>query len=472
MQPLLKTIWKLFTSIRLTVVLLLTLAGTSVIGTLIPQNQNPAEYFRVFGDFFSRLFSVLGFYDLYHSWWFQALIVLLTANIIICSIDRLSAIWQIVFVRNPSFRISKFRGLQHKEEFCNDRSPEFLEEVYLRFISRTFGTSRVEKTEHGYCIFGEKGRWTRLGVYAVHLSIVALLLGGLIGSLFGFEGYVNIPEGESVRNIYIGNAGKTLPLDFEIRCDDFDVSFYDTGAPKEFRSSLTLLEQGKVVRQKDIIVNDPLRFKGVNMFQSSYGRLPPKDLTLRITSRSTGMIYPVKVTLGKAVNLPENQGTLILKELENSANFRGNPIGAAFKGTLTPNDGNPVDILLPLRFPSFDKMRKGELVLSVAQIEQWFYTGLQVTRDPGVWLVYLGFIMMIIGCYVTFFMSHQQVCVEVVEEGTSSRVFVRGTANKNKMGMENRVKIISDKLKKLTPQEISGRQECAPHSPQSLGQNA
>lgn len=97
--------------------LLLTLATTSVIGTLIPQNQNPAEYFQAFGEFFFRMFSAFGFFDLYHSWWFQALLVLLALNIIICSIDRLSAIWKIVFIRNPTFRISKFRGLKYKEEF-------------------------------------------------------------------------------------------------------------------------------------------------------------------------------------------------------------------------------------------------------------------------------------------------------------------------------------------------------------------
>ena len=452
--------------------LLLTLATTSVIGTLIPQNQNPAEYFQAFGEFFFRMFSAFGFFDLYHSWWFQALLVLLALNIIICSIDRLSAIWKIVFIKNPTFRISKFRRLKYKEEFCNALSTEHLRESYSRFITRAYGTSRVEKTQKGYCIFGEKGRWTRLGVYAVHLSIVALLIGALIGSIFGFDGYVNIPEGESVSSVQLGSTNKTLPLDFELRCDDFNVSFYDSGAPKEYRSSLTILEQGKVIRQKDIIVNDPLRFKGVNMFQSSYGRMPPRDITLNITSRQSGQLYHQEVSLGKAINLPEDVGTLILHEFKNSASFQGNPIGEAFSGRLTPKNGKPVEVLLPLRFPSFDKMRRGVLVLSVADVKQRFYTGLQVTKDPGVWLVYMGFMMMIIGCYVTFFMSHQQICVEVVADAYSSRVIVRGAANKNKLGMENKVKKISEKLAKLTPEQEDNRQECAGHSTERIGQNA
>jgi cytochrome c biogenesis protein len=72
-----------------------------------------------------------------------------------------------------------------------------------------------------------------------------------------------------------------------------------------------------------------------------------------------------------------------------------------------------------------------------------------VTKDPGVLLVYAGFIIMIIGCYVTFFMSHQRVCIEIIKGKAKSRVIVTGTANKNKMGMQQRVKKLSDKLANL-----------------------
>jgi cytochrome c biogenesis protein len=80
---------------------------------------------------------------------------------------------------------------------------------------------------------------------------------------------------------------------------------------------------------------------------------------------------------------------------------------------------------------------------------QRYYTGLQVTKDPGVWVVYTGFIVMIIGCFITFFMSHQRLCVEVIKSGGKSRIIVTGRANKNKLGMQNRIKIISEKLAKL-----------------------
>jgi cytochrome c biogenesis protein len=446
---LLNKVWKFFTSIKLSIVLLISLAATSIVGTLIPQNEDPTAYAQAFGQFSFQLFSVLGLFDMYHSWWFQTLIVLLTANIVVCSIDRLSATWKIIFAKKPSFSVERFRRLKNKETFDDNRPPAQLKELYLPWVGRNFRQRCVETTEAGFSIFGEKGRWTRLGVYGVHASVIFLLVGGLIGSIFGFDGYANIPEGEAVNRIRIGNGGQTLPLDFQIRCDSFAVSFYDSGMPKEYRSRLTIVENGKPVVQKDIIVNDPLRYKGVNMFQSSYGQLPPKQATLSITSTKTGRDYRKKVAVGQAVELPEKMGTFVLEGIESSASFRGQNIGDALRGTLTPADGKPVAVLLPLRFPSFDKMRRAEQVIAVAELKPRYYTGLQVTRDPGVGLVYLGFILMILGCYVTFFMSHQQICVEVVAEANHSRVIVTGKANKNNLAMQTRVKKFAQKLADL-----------------------
>ena len=447
----LNKIWDFFTSVRLTIVILLTLAATSIIGTLIPQNQEPAAYFQAFGGFLYRLFDIFGLFDMYHSWWFQLLIVLLTINIIVCSIDRISANRRILFVKKPTFKLARFRNIKRKETFKDDRSMDQLQKVCQVFVKRHFRHNHIETTDTGCAIYGEKGRWTRFGVYTVHLSVVLLLVGGLIGSIFGFDGWVNIPEGESVSQVRLRSQERVLQLDFEIRCDDFDVSFYETGAPKEFRSSLTILEQGREVVKKDIIVNDPLRYKGVNMFQSSYGKMPSDRLVLSFTSAKTGMVYPLDAGLNQPLTLPEKLGTFVFKELRRSAKFRGHDIGDAYVGILTPPGGDPVEVILPLRFPSFDKMRKGEVRIAVVEQAQRFYTGLQVTRDPGVWVVYSGFILMIIGCYITFFMSHQQIFVELAASGKKTEVTVAGTANKSKTAMVTRIEAAAAKLAKSNP---------------------
>jgi cytochrome c biogenesis protein len=442
-------LWKFFASIRLTVFLLLSLAATSIIGTVIPQNQSPADYFHNYGEFFYNFFSALNIFDMYHSWWFQLLLFMLTINVIVCSFSRLSTTWKIVFVKIPPFNVSKFRRLSNKEEFTSNSSLEGLRNKYEHAASKKYGYCRTEQTDKGFCVLAEKGRWTRLGVYSVHLSVILLLLGGLIGSIFGFEGFVNIQEGETVNSIGLRKTEQIHNLDFAIRCDDFSVSFYETGTPKEFRSTLSIIEDGRSVLQKDIIVNDPLRYKGINLFQANYGMLSPEEITLNIMSRETGMVYKKKTKIGMPIVLPEGAGTFVIKEHRNSFIYKGIALGETFIGILNGKDGSSIDIMLPLNFAGFDKMRKGDLNFSVADYDNRYYTGLQVTRDPGVLVVYSGFVVMIIGCFVTFFMSHQRLCVEVVKNGNKTKVMVAGTANKNKLGMQARVKNFSRNLAKL-----------------------
>lgn len=444
-------IWKSFASVKLTIGLLLTLAATSIIGTLIPQNEAPAAYLQSFGETLYRVFSLLGLFDMYHSWWFRALILLLVVNIIVCSIDRLQATWKIIFARNPRFNIARYRQLKNKTEFNHDGAAAHLKELYLPVISRRFRFHRTEDSDNGFAIYAEKGRLTRLGVYVVHLSVVILLIGGLIGSIFGYEGFVNLGPGDSAHTIQLRSNNQILPLGFEIRCDDFIVEFYDSGAPKEFRSSLSILKQGKVVAQKDIIVNDPLHFEGISFFQASYGQLSPTEMILNFTSQPTGMIYSQTAAIGQPVEIPENLGTFTLKKFTRQANFKGHNIGEAFVGELTPSNGKPIEVTLPLKFPSFDKMRKGQVNIAIADFVPRYYTGLQVSRDPGVWVVYTGFILMIVGIYITFFMSHQQLCVAITTEGPKSQVMVAGTSNKNKMGMQKRVAQLAHRLENLPP---------------------
>ncbi|MBU0544919.1 MAG: cytochrome c biogenesis protein ResB [Proteobacteria bacterium] len=438
-------LWKFFASVKLTVMLLLTLAVTSVIGTVIPQNENPAAYIHEYGEFLYRIFNLLNIFDMYHSWWFQFLIFFLTINIVVCSIERLSSTWNRVFTKNPSFDIARFRN-SFKDEFPDNHTPEELKSVFLPVVSRSFRYTKIEETEKGFVIFAEKGRWTRLGVYAVHLSVILLLLGGLIGSFLGFDGSVNIPEGESVNSVILRNTGKEQPLDFEIRCIDFSVSFYESGAPKEYLSKLVILEKGKPVIKKDIIVNDPLRYRGINIFQSSYGTVRPENVELNFTNRETGMIYRKNAAIGEEIDIPEARGKFVIKEYTSSFNFRGHNLGEAFLGILTPPDGEPAELVIPLNYPSFDKMRKDDLIISVESSEKRYYTGLQVTKDPGVPVVYTGFILMILGCFVAFFMSHQRLCVEVMKKGGKTRVMVAGITNKNKMGMQARTRRMSKLL--------------------------
>ena len=460
-------VWKFFVSVKLTVFLLLSLAVTSVIGTVIPQNADPELYFHKFGPFLFRFFEVLDIFDMYHAWWFHLLLFLLIANIVVCSIDRLSATWKLVFPKNPTFNLAQFEKQKKIERFSVDAHQNELEEKYASLAVKKFGRQHVDKTGDGFVVFAEKGRWTRLGVYIVHFSIILLIIGAITGSLFGFQGFANIPEGESVDHVRLRNNGRVLPLGFTIRNEDFNISFYDTGAPKEFRSSLTILENGQPVVKKDIIVNSPLRYKGISIFMASYGEMAPEnetahdfsteDIHVNFTIKASGMVYKRKAEIGKPVNIPEGLGTFTLTAFNPAAEFRGQNIGAALIGELSPAQGEAVEVLLPLHFPNFDTMRGGGVVISVADQKQEtfspmkkedirYYSGLEINKDPGVWVVYSGFIVMIVGCFITFFMSHQQICIAVSGKGGQSDVRVMGTANKNKIGMQRQVEKFAEQL--------------------------
>jgi len=154
-------IWKLFVSIRLTVVLLLSLAVTSIIGTLVPQNASAEAYFHKYGAFLYRLFDILNIFDMYHSWWFQLLLLLLICNIIACSIDRLTSTWKLIFPKEKTFKLPTFQKLKQKESFTDPRLPEELETEFTAVFTKAFGPPRVEKTDQGFSLFAEKWRWTR-----------------------------------------------------------------------------------------------------------------------------------------------------------------------------------------------------------------------------------------------------------------------------------------------------------------------
>lgn len=459
----LDSMWNFFASVRLTVVVLLSLAILSIIGTLVPQNQSPSEYFQALGPFLYQIMATLDIFDMYHSWWFQGLIMVLVINIVICSIDRLKTSWKIIFPKKTVFNLERFRQNKERRRLDMTTALDKLQPLFEKRIVRSFRYCRTVSVEKGIAITAEKGRWTRLGVYCVHLSVVVLLVGALLGSLGGFEGFVNIPEGEQVNAIQLRSSSAPLSLPFTIRCDDFDVQFYEEGRrPKEFRSSLTILENGQPVLKKDIIVNDPLRYKGINIFQSSYGKMDtaasnrdapqqaPEKIELHFQSTASSMIYTKTVTLGSAVEIPEELGHFVVERYEQSADFKGMDVGPSLVGTLTIKNGAPETILLPLNFPKFDTMRRGTVIISVsksaASREIRYYTGLQVTKDPGVGVVYLGFIIMIAGCAVTFFMSHQRLVVEVQPKTGGVVVMVSGTANKNKFGFQQKVKRIADQL--------------------------
>ena len=73
------------------------------------------EYKKLYGEAFYNLIKVFNLDDMYNAWWFLLLIVILCINIVVCSIERLSITWKIIFPKKIKFSLQRFRELKNLE---------------------------------------------------------------------------------------------------------------------------------------------------------------------------------------------------------------------------------------------------------------------------------------------------------------------------------------------------------------------
>jgi cytochrome c biogenesis protein len=441
-------IWQFFCSARLAVYTLVLLALTSIIGTVVLQNGSEDDYIKFYGHGWANLIKTFNFDDMYHSWWFLGLIVILCINLVVCSIERLSTTWKIIFPKKIAFNADRFRRLKNLETFTLNKPLSQLSLECETVLSKSVGPLIKEEIEAGIVLYAEKGRWTRLGVYVVHTSLLLLFLGALIGSIFGFKANLNLDEGQTSDTASLLTTRNPVQLDFSIRCNEFEVKFYDTGAPEEFRSNLTLVQDGKDILTTDIRVNQPLRYKGINIFQSSYGSAPPDQVTLEIIAGQDNATMVRAIKIGEEIQLSDEKTQFKLEGFLPHFDFSGHDLGPTFIGRIFEADGKSFQIGLPLKFPTFDKMRKGHYAFVIKAAEQKHYTGLHITKDPGIWYVYAGFMLMIIGCWITFFMAHESYFIEIQTSGEkASTLSISGTSNRNSQGLRLKIRKLCHTLK-------------------------
>lgn len=447
-----QSIWDFFCSLKLTMFTLITLAVISIIGTVIPQGAPPPEYLHSISQNKLKLYKSLGFFDMYHSWWFILLLSSLSLNLLACSIKRLPGIWKTITrpVRIMDDGLEK--SLSNLTSIMTSGDAVILRDRVAAVLKTEFAEPVVTEADGAYHLFAQKTPWSRLAVYAVHLSVLVIFIGAIIGSLFGYKGFVNIPEGESVGKV-MSRSEKEIDLGFAVRCEKFSVSHYPNGAPKEFKSILTVLENGKPVAGYDrvpVIVNDPLNYKGITFYQSSYGKFGEHEFTISDPDGSSSQ--PLKMQSNGSAKLPDGSGICLQETTPDISRFQSGLSGPAAQVEVHLPNGQNKTFIVYSNNPAMNRMNlpyTGGKLLQYRGGEEFMYTGLQVAKDPGVWVVWIGCILMVVGIYVAFFMAHRRIWVRV-ESGT---VTIGGNSSKNQGGFQLFMEQLVIKLKKQLPLE-------------------
>lgn len=462
-------VWNFFTSVKLAVVIFVILSVTSIIGTLIEQNAEPERNIKVLAKLFGesaapaafRIFNSLGFMDMYHSWWFVTILLLLATNLIVCSLEKLPSIMRLVKEPMKPLSEEQIKKFGISREIALKGRHEDTKEMLKKTIKKVTGLNISEvREETGYQLYSQKGNYARLGVYIVHFSIIVILIGAVTGIFFGFKTFLPLPEGVTASSVE-GKKGEVIPLGFSIRCDDFNVEFYgNSDMPKKYKSSLSVIKDGKEVMKKTISVNDPLTYNGITFYQSSYGIVPGGGensvFKFRVTSKD-GRTEEADLKFGGSFTIP---GTNLIGKIEDFSPALGIDEKTGKPYTYAEQMNNPAAYIsfyennkrkyggwVLKRYPETGKLPEGH---TIQFLDLWGlqYTGLQVRKDPGVWIVYLGCIAMALGLYTAFFMNHRRLWVKVIEERNNSRVIIGATAHKNKHGFERKIDRIAGLLSK------------------------
>ena len=435
-------IWSFFASVRLTVVLLIVIAVTSIMGTLIPQQEEARQIMRDLPPALVSTLQSLQLFDMYHSVWFLLLMLLLAVNLIVCSLNRFPRTWRLFQSARSGEPSRRLEGGAADRIFTAGGTPTGAADGLEGLMRRKF--RKVRRMEEGGVVTlqGEKGAFSYFGVYVVHVSILIILAGAIIGSLSGFDGYVNIPEGGTIDTVKLRGGQEMKKLDFAVRCDRFTVEFYKNGMPREFRSDLSFLKDGQIVREGSLRVNHPIEFGGIRFYQASYGNQPGTALLTVRDGRGGKKL--LKVSTGDQFELGGKKAAVsVLRIEENLMNM-----GPAVKlGIMSEEGGIAFWVFSHIReieeanpgitkqVPQFNPGIYRPFYFSLGGIESAYFTGLQVSTDPGVPVVAAGAILMVAGFMIVFFFSHRQIWIRVEGKGGQSRVSIVGRCSRDPAGL-------------------------------------
>src|SRR5215468_7368317 len=316
LNALIDSFLNLISSVPFGIVLLLLLIIACMIGMLIQQQE--LETFRAYYAELTPaeqvVYGRLGFFDIYHALYFNLLLLLLSLNIILASIDHFPASWSFItrkkLTASPTFAMAqKFKEKVELRKLDRRRLAEGAVAAARKMRFR----ARVTEADDRTTIFAERGVWNRLGAYVVHIGLLTIFFGYFLTSR-GHTGSLDAMPGRSsdrmVKSEFnIDNAMehaigiRELKLPFTVECLDFQQKLIDKSGSLDQTNTLDWITRVRIVdpeigKNTEAIVhlNSPLDYRGYRFFQASYR--PPYNarvIKLRVTPMNGGQSQEVTI---------------------------------------------------------------------------------------------------------------------------------------------------------------------------------
>ncbi len=286
-REMLRWSWRQLTSMRTALVLLLLLALAAIPGSVVPQTDVDSLKASQWQDAHPRLtpiYEKLGLFSVYDSPWFSAIYLLLMVSLVGCIVPRSLVYWRAMRAAPPRAP----RNLTRLPEHATYTSGRDVDDEHARAVAvlRARGY-RVATDDRDGAVAGERGYLREAGNLLFHLSVLVVLVGFALGSLFGYRGGVILVVGNGFSNNLtqyddfvpgsLFDPDDMEPFSFDV--ESFDVEWLTEGPAKgqarAFVSHLRYRETPEAqAREYDLKVNHPLAIGDTEIFLIGHGYAP------------------------------------------------------------------------------------------------------------------------------------------------------------------------------------------------------
>lgn len=466
--------YKTFAAVRTGIILLLIVVLVAALGTVILQRPTTeADVIqRTYSPQTLALLDRLGLTDIYHAWYFMMLLGLVSLSLIFVSIERWPNAWK--FYARPYRRPEEaFRlTLPTKQQIPVSDAAEALNASERAFRKLGLPVEREVDGSGDVSLYSEKHRFSVMAVFIVHTSLLLLFAGYMLDGMIGYRGFMSILKGETSNQIELRTAGtaskKTIP--FSVRCDALGQETYADGMPKKYWSNLTILEGGREVRKKQIIVNDPLTYRGIRLFQASMGQSGKIDRVSMVgLSSASREEKRFELGLNETYALDDQYSVRMLRfvpdyymqdgEVFTKSEWPDNP---AFQLALTDKAGKETKMWLMPRERNATT-EETAYRFAATNINMVGYTGLEVAYQPGQWFIWSGVLLMAVGLVVIFYFAHTRYWAIVVPGASGLTLWVGGACNRNRERFEQRFSELISAIRAELPADENNKIARAEH---------